>query len=315
MFLKKGIPLLLCLILWINTLIPSIISGTPIKTLHDYAAAENITTGDTLISYDDNNSLSATTVTSISNTSTNKVVAITTNKGIFHACPNQQFFDPVAQEWIVAQNITTQTTFLDARLNYCPCIHVETINIAPITTYRISTTAPHTFFVTDQELLAHNAIPVLISLAWIFGEGLKFAGIAIGTTVFGSYVGVQVYNHQKQKAHHSCNIEFHVMPCGSPCPDPDDDDHQSLLFESIKQIADKKMRHKRFGNFYRDPKTKLWWSKDNANHGGSAFKVFKETAKGLKWTFDADDIGHQIVAKHKGPVGLFISYKELIKCP
>jgi len=75
------------------------------------------------------------------------------------------------------------------------------------------------------------------------------------------------------------------------------------------------MRHRRFGNFYRDPNTQLWWSKDNANHGGSAFKVFKETAKGLEWAFDADEIGHQIISKHKGPIGLFISYKELIKCP
>jgi len=109
------------------------------------------------------------------------------------------------------------------------------------------------------------------------------------------------------------DISLEVDTFGGYSPNPNDDDKN--LFESLKSKSDKKMRHKRFGNFYRDPNTKLWWSKDNANHGGSIFKVFKETAKGLEWTFDADGIGHQIIAKHKGPVGLFISYKELIKCP
>ena len=66
---------------------------------------------------------------------------------------------------------------------------------------------------------------------------------------------------------------------------------------------------------YQDPKTKLWWSKDRGGHGGSIFKVFKEQAKGLEWFFDADELGNQIVAKHKGPIGFFIPYKELISCP
>lgn len=69
---------------------------------------------------------------------------------------------------------------------------------------------------------------------------------------------------------------------------------------------------RRFGKLYQDPQTKLWWSKDNANHGGPHFKVFKQTAKGFQWLFNADTAGNRIENQHKGPVGLFIPMKEII---
>jgi hypothetical protein len=74
--------------------------------------------------------------------------------------------------------------------------------------------------------------------------------------------------------------------------------------------ADKTMSHPRFGKFYRDPRTGLWWSKDRAGHGGSAFKVFRETGKGLEWIADADALGNFIIGKHKGPAGLFIPFTQ-----
>jgi len=52
--------------------------------------------------------------------------------------------------------------------------------------------------------------------------------------------------------------------------------------------------------------TGLWWSKDTAGHGGSAFKVYKEGKGGnLDWYRDADKFGDFIDPnkKHKGPKG------------
>jgi hypothetical protein len=42
------------------------------------------------------------------------------------------------------------------------------------------------------------------------------------------------------------------------------------------------------------------------------YKAFKEGSKGLEWLFDADGVGQKIIDKHKGPIGKFIPYKELI---
>jgi RHS repeat-associated protein len=50
--------------------------------------------------------------------------------------------------------------------------------------------------------------------------------------------------------------------------------------------------------------TGLWWSRDTAGHGGSAFKVYKELPGGtLEWIADADEFGNYISGKHKGPIG------------
>jgi hypothetical protein len=71
------------------------------------------------------------------------------------------------------------------------------------------------------------------------------------------------------------------------------------------------MKHGEFGTFFKSKSDRLWWAVDNAGHGDSAFKVFKETGKGLEWIADADKFGDFIVGKHKGPTGLFIPWKHL----
>ena len=71
------------------------------------------------------------------------------------------------------------------------------------------------------------------------------------------------------------------------------------------------MKHRRFGKFYKSTSDDLWWSKDTAGHGGSAWKVFEETGEGLQWKHDADQYGDFIEGKHKGSTGLFIPWKDL----
>ncbi len=70
-------------------------------------------------------------------------------------------------------------------------------------------------------------------------------------------------------------------------------------------------RHSEFGKIYKSKSDGLWWSIDNASHGGSHFKVFFESKKGLKWFRDADEFGDFILGKHKGPKGLFIPWGHL----
>jgi hypothetical protein len=67
----------------------------------------------------------------------------------------------------------------------------------------------------------------------------------------------------------------------------------------------------KFGKFYKSKSDGLWWSKDTAGHGESAFKVFKENKKGLQWHRDADQFGDFITGKHKGPIGASIPWKQL----
>ena len=65
--------------------------------------------------------------------------------------------------------------------------------------------------------------------------------------------------------------------------------------------------------YYKDGKTGLWWSKDTAGHGESAFKVYKETSTSLEWIADADKDGQFMDDKHKGDTGKTIKKKDCKK--
>ena len=66
--------------------------------------------------------------------------------------------------------------------------------------------------------------------------------------------------------------------------------------------------------YWRHKSTGLWWSKDTAGHGGSAFKVYVEDAGGnLVWFRDADEFGDFISpqAEHKGPIGRSVTFDRI----
>ena len=85
------------------------------------------------------------------------------------------------------------------------------------------------------------------------------------------------------------------------------------LWSLTKQGSSKVMKHPIRGLFYKSKSDGLWWVKDQTKHGGSFYKVYKETNKGLERHKDADKYGNFIINKHKSDVGIFIPWKELSK--
>ena len=103
-------------------------------------------------------------------------------------------------------------------------------------------------------------------------------------------------------------------------PDPDENhdynEHKEPRKEwQLERYDEVKYSDKFKAKYYRDPKTKLWWTKDHAHHsriqGEPTWKVYEKTKNGLRWYKDADKYGQFIEGKHKGTVGDFIPFKEL----
>lgn len=232
-----------------HLLFPSIISGSLIKTNNGFTPVESITIGSNIIGYD-GISLINVTVTHISKTTTETIIIITTDEGCIYAAPTQLFYNPACKTWIAAQSITTNTTLFNVHANHCSCLNVETISVPPTDVYHISTTNPHNFFVTEQVLLTHNTFPVIIiSLAWLLGEGIKFAGLSIGAAALGSYVGIELYNKHKQS-----NTAFGISPqistCGGYNPDPNDDDDENNTKARVCNTISKQEFFKKIKNDY-----------------------------------------------------------------
>ena len=63
--------------------------------------------------------------------------------------------------------------------------------------------------------------------------------------------------------------------------------------------------------FYKSASDGTWWTKDVKGDGGSAFKVFRETKKGLEWIAHADKYGTYFTNKWKSDIGSFIPWSQL----
>ncbi|MEV6614545.1 polymorphic toxin-type HINT domain-containing protein [Streptomyces sp. NPDC051051] len=63
--------------------------------------------------------------------------------------------------------------------------------------------------------------------------------------------------------------------------------------------------------FYKSASDGTWWTPDVTGHGQSAFKVYRETSKGLEWISDADKYGNYMPDKWKGDTGKFIPMNKL----
>lgn len=83
------------------------------------------------------------------------------------------------------------------------------------------------------------------------------------------------------------------------------------IWKITQEGTERAVRHRRFGRFSKSKSDGLWWSRDQAGHGGSKWKVFEETADGLKWRADADEFGDFITGKHKSEVGQLMPWSQL----
>ena len=122
-----------------------------------------------------------------------------------------------------------------------------------------------------------------------------------------------------QRGNKGANLPTVQTGGGTNITPPDPDKDPKIKFRWVIKAAkdaDKIMRHEKFGNFYRDPtqkigNKKIWWSKDQAGHGGSKFKLFTKQGDELNWFADIDETGN-VMTKHKSEVGKIINFKDLI---
>lgn len=285
---------LIIIMLWGNILLPSIIADALIKTPHGLMPVQNLTIGDHLVGYS-NNTITNVSITHITTIIANTLIAITTNKGTIYALPDQRFYNPVLQKWIQAKNITTDTVFLDSKFNHIICINAQTNSIAPKTVYHISTTDPHTFFATEQELLTHNAFPLIaLGVSWLFGLGsVEFAGLSLATLLGGTAIGVKLFKKQNKQT-----PSFTITPQGGGSyggfnPDPNDDDKDSTTERICNTITKTE--------FFKSISKEYEYWRDNIYKRKHKAKGLDKKTEYLKWDHLHNDVeAYDKWGKHLG---------------
>ncbi len=281
---------------WCSLADSAVLVDSLIKTAHGFTLAENIKCDDELISYSDDKKIKTCIVQKVAVVTTNTVIEIATEKGIIQAAPEQLFYDPVIKGWVVAQNITTSNYLLNSQLQHVKCIDVRIVSIAPTKMHQISTTAPHTFFVTDQEVLTHNFFPIVLGVSWLFGLGsIEFAGFNIAAIIAGTAIGLRLCKSKKHKHKHNKSkivVTPYLQNVGGGTPDPNDDD-------------DPNKKNRKFNNV---SKTEFFKSvQDQYEHWKKGIYRRKQGAKGienaeyLKWDHLHGDV--EAYSKSEIPLG------------
>lgn len=167
-------------------------------------------------------------------------------------------------------------------------------------TYRHEVTGSHPYFVPDIGWVEVAHLRVGNELLTEDGE------TAIVTGVFDTGQVQTTYNFEVAdiNTYYVSAARVLVHNCGGG-------DATRGLWKITKEGTASTMRHGKFGTFHKSKSDGLWWSRDQAGHGGSTWKVFEETKDGLKWRADADRFGDFIKGKHKGDVGILIPRGEL----
>ncbi|MBB5938009.1 polymorphic toxin-type HINT domain-containing protein [Streptomyces zagrosensis] len=165
-------------------------------------------------------------------------------------------------------------------------------------------TATHPFWVENTD-------------SWVDAGDIT-AGMRLRTPD-GSTVQVASTRHfsQLQRTHDLTVAGVHtyyVVAGGAPVlvHNSDCDDAGRGLWRLTKEGSTKLLKGGPFKTtFHKSASDGTWWTPDVTGHGESAFKVYRETSKGLEWISDADKYGDYMPDKWKGDTGKFIPNSNL----
>jgi hypothetical protein len=173
------------------------------------------------------------------------------------------------------------------------------------TTGKLTATDNHPFWVTNRKL-------------WVSARDLNPGDVLQDTAARPSTV-VAIHKRNGEQAVHNFTVAdihtYYVIAGNTPVLAHNDGGEWTIDPNKSTKI----MRGGPFGAKYyqQAPNSKgevLWWSPDLKGDGGSKWKVYKETSKGLEWIADADVYGNYMPNKYKGEKGKFISWGNLRGC-
>ena len=292
-------------------LFPGFASGTLIKVPGGYQDIDQLQPGDIVYSITKSGNSCLSKVQKTTSYFLPQLVLILVGDDVVAVAPQQKFYDPEKANWVKAKHLRKSMPLLSGFKNIATIKDIEKLD-CEVEFFDIRLEDEHTFLIGCQNIVVHNFPPFFIGFSIACGGGISFEGVYFGMCLAGWWLGTKLLKYGDSKKY---KPQFSVgsTPTFAGAPDPDDD-----WFDELKKNYAKKARTKQFGNMYQDPKTNLWWSRSRGGlqaHSGAHYKVLKETAKGFELRFDADLLGQKIISKHKGPIGKFIAYKDVIFLP
>lgn len=210
-------------LLSLHQLNPAIIEHTLVLTPSGHIPIENLTISEILVC--GQGQLAA--VTHIKTYTTENSYIIKTDTASLHVSHDQLLFDAHSQKWILTSEINENSSLIDINNTHLP-FHIQKC-ADPVTAYEISLEYPHTFYISESNILAHNVLFVLAPVASVIIPIIK---TCVAATVVG-IIAHTVNQKTKNAPTHSYKNQHNPQPTTPKQPkkdedrdDEDDDDSQ-----------------------------------------------------------------------------------------
>lgn len=261
------------LMLLLLAVVPALQAGfgvdTPVKTLQGYINIQVLQKSDQVVSWS-NDLVGAHAVTKTRRSGVIKVVQIKLPNSTLICDLKQSFFLPFQNKWQVASELQPGMALLSYQGELVQVLDVQVLSKSA-RIFSLEVDQAHTYFVSRDEVLVHNGIPVLIGFAWVFGEkAIEFAGANLMIGIIGwlydrnsNSVKTKIDTSHLDEAMH--NVFADKAP-GKPT--------KVEGYVPPKKWDGKKVKHPETGQYgYPDKGGNVWVPTGPTGHGGAHWDV------------------------------------------
>ena len=277
-----------------QALFSALVEGMLVKMPHGLMPVEQLQVGDSVVVCRAGSANEESSVKKITQTKIQNVRIIKTDNTTLSVSADQLLYEPIECKWILAKQLTTGNKLLDFAGNHINCVDIQSFD-ATITLYDLTLDSPHTFFISHDEILTHNFLPIIFGFTWAFGSGISFTGLTVGLA--GVATGLCLRSKNRK-----CEVglgDVKRMSSGSTSsPSPEDPEKQrKKLEETLQERRKEAMRIARKMGFTETKdynfnshgekvykKGRTYITLDNTSHKGGFWK--KCTKNGRLGTFD-----------------------------
>lgn len=196
--MKYGIFFLLGLFCGAFILSEGFTAGTLVKTPHGYTVIEDLSVGDLVVCFDDNNNCVERLVTHVARENVLEYAAVFTENECICLSVDQQMYVEELQEWSKPADLKIGDFLLTSCFGLHSIKSIAEIK-EPACVYLLSVEEYHNFFVSQGDFCAHNFFPaIFLGVSVLFGSGIEIAGFSCGLAGLGTCLGYQWYQKNKQ---------------------------------------------------------------------------------------------------------------------
>jgi len=234
-FKKKYYFVLLLLHLFTTVTNAGFIPGTLVHSSNDITAIEELSVGDSVLSFD-GHTLPFCSIVDVHKKLEEHVASILLDDNQLIICSqNQKFYLHEKNTWIYAKDLQPSDCLF--------CCHGDFVSVASVRIlqgqfelHELTVQDTHVFYVTERGVLVHNALPVVFGVAWTIGGGVEFcASLGIG---FLGYFGINFLKKKSGEIKFRPHIEIEPQTfAGGGGPKKDDDEKDKL------RISEKDKNH------------------------------------------------------------------------